>query len=146
MDMFVCVCVCVWDFLTNVNISDGVNVCKVRKGDNRKQTGWNWRQAHSWSASWRAIRVTWKKLQQLTGMKRCFQALNAAGVFLLFCLEFGVYILLFMCRVTFMTIWDLRIIKTLWASRKNHTKEQIRECRNDLRGQRRSVSISRLSK
>lgn len=26
-------------FLTNVNISDGVNVCKVRKGDNRKQTG-----------------------------------------------------------------------------------------------------------
>lgn len=27
------------DLLTNVNISDGVNVCEVRKGDNRKQTG-----------------------------------------------------------------------------------------------------------
>lgn len=36
MSAFMCV---TFFFGINVNISDGVNVCKVRKGDNRKQTG-----------------------------------------------------------------------------------------------------------
>lgn len=91
----VCLCVCVWclmvgslrrvfaciclyvTFMTNVNISDGVNVCKVGEGDNRKQTGWNWHRAWSCSASWRSIKVTRRKLRihwnesLLSGFKHC---------------------------------------------------------------------------
>lgn len=73
------------DVLTNVNISEGAHVSRVSGGDNRKQTGWNWRRAQSCRGPLEGpLKWKWRKLQRLGGTNRCFQALDAGGLLFLF--------------------------------------------------------------